>query len=321
MTTKEKVLEILQLSNTTVSGEKMAQVLAISRTSIWKAIKELEKAGYQIQHEATGYRLVAADVLSVKEIQQALLKPEWLEEIQVFNESVSTMIDAKKVAIESNPPTALFVADTQTAAKGRFGRPFFAKPSQGLYFSLLLNPYRSFEELPQYTVIMAVAIAQAIDKIAAVATEIKWVNDIYLNGKKICGILSEAMSDVETMQISHIIIGAGINFSIPQQDFAPEVQARATSIFPDGQTDCTRNQLMAEIINQFFTLLEEPQNAIKIYREKSFVLGKKVSFVKQGTTYEGLATSITNLGELVVDVDGAAMVLSSGEISLASIER
>lgn len=321
MSTKEKVLQLLKNSDEVLSGEKMAQTLAVSRTSIWKAIRNLEKSGYQIAHEANGYRLlVEADLLSAEVIHEQLTPEVPIEKIQILANSESTMLDARQATMTENPVTTLVVADTQNAARGRFGRPFAAQPSKGIYMSLLLNPQKAFAELPQYTVVMAVAVAQAIDKLAEKNTQIKWVNDIYLDGKKVCGILSEAMSDVETMQISHIIIGVGINVSIPPTDFAPDLQEKATSIFPDGQATIARNQLIAEVMNQFYYYLDRPAETITKYREKSFVLGKQVSYTRQGVEYVGKATGINDLGELIVAVDGQEQILSSGEISLSTIQ-
>lgn len=319
MSTKEKVLELLNNSQQVLSGEKMAQALEMSRTSIWKAIKELEKEGYNIAHEAKGYHLLPSDVLSEKEIRKELNVETPIEKIEIYSSSESTMKDARRLVAEDATETALIVADTQTAARGRFGRAFFAKPSQGIYLTLLLHPHQTFAELPQYTVVMAVAVASAIDKLAHVDTKIKWVNDIYLDGKKICGILSEAMSDIETQQIAHISIGIGLNFSIPQTEFEGDIQEKATSLFPDGKPTFTRNELISEIINQFFALLHA-KDTINKYREKSFVLGKTVSFSKQKKAFTGTAVGITDLGELVVDVDGQRQVLSSGEISLSKID-
>lgn len=321
MSTKEKVLQLLKNSEEVLSGEKMAQTLAVSRTSIWKAIKTLEKTGYQIAHEANGYRLlVEADLLDAQVIREQFTPEVSIEAIQVLANSESTQLDARQATMTENPVTTLVVADTQNAAKGRFGRPFAAQPSKGIYMSLLLNPQKVFAELPQYTVVMAVAVAKAIDKLAAKNTQIKWVNDIYLDGKKVCGILSEAMSDVETMQISHIIIGVGINVSIKQADFGPELQQKATSIFPDGQATFARNELIAEVMNQFYYYLDKPAETIRSYREKSFVLGKQVGFTRQGIDYVGKAVDITDLGELVVAINGQKQLLSSGEISLSAIQ-
>lgn len=321
MTTKEKVLDLLMTSDSILSGEKMAQDLAVSRTSVWKAIKTLEKEGFEITHEANGYRLEAApEHLSATGIRQLFTADNQIERVAVLKTSESTMKDAKKAAIEDHVEATLFVAETQTAAKGRFGRPFVAKPKEGIYLSLLLNPYKKFSELPQYTVVMAVAVVKAVEKLTGKQAQIKWVNDIYLDGRKICGILSEAMSDVNTMEIAHIIIGLGFNLAIPQTDFPDELQAKATSLFPDGKPTITRNQLIAEIMNQFFFYLNQPQITIDLYREHSFVLGKTVSYNRQNQTYVGTAVDINDLGELIVDLtDGSQQVLASGEISLATI--
>ena len=148
---------------------------------------------------------------------------------------------------------------------------------------------------------------------------IKWVNDIYMDGKKVCGILSEAVSDMESGRISHIIIGIGLNFSVPQNHFPADLQEKATSVFPDGQASITRNQLISKIWQKLFTYLSQPKKALDFYKEKSFVLGKTVSFNQKGTTYVGLAKEIGHHGELIVQTNEQEMSLSSGEISLTSI--
>jgi BirA family biotin operon repressor/biotin-[acetyl-CoA-carboxylase] ligase len=187
--------------------------------------------------------------------------------------------------------------------------------------SLLLNPNQSFEELPQYTLLAAVAVSLAIDEVTGRKTDIKWVNDIYLDGKKICGILSEATSDFETGRISHVVLGMGINFSIPPETFPDGLEKKASSLFPDGTAAVSRNQLIKLIWQNFFELLEGlPDNSyLKVYREKSFVLNKTVTFVQQGTTYSGVAKAISDTGELLVLTSEGMKVLSSGEISLQSI--
>jgi BirA family biotin operon repressor/biotin-[acetyl-CoA-carboxylase] ligase len=232
----------------------------------------------------------------------------------------STMKDAKLGAMNQQTTPALFLAETQTGGHGRFGRPFFCPRGQ-IYMSLLLNPNQSFEELPQYTLLAAVAVSLAIDEVTGRKTDIKWVNDIYLDGKKICGILSEATSDFETGRISHVVLGMGINFSIPPETFPDGLEKKASSLFPDGTAAVSRNQLIKLIWQNFFELLEGlPDNSyLKVYREKSFVLNKTVTFVQQGTTYSGVAKAISDTGELLVLTSEGMKVLSSGEISLQSI--
>ncbi|MBM7712258.1 biotin--[acetyl-CoA-carboxylase] ligase [Enterococcus xiangfangensis] len=317
MTTKEKVLARLKETQEVLSGEVLAQELAVSRTAIWKAIKELEKKGYRIQHLATGYRYQPSDILDAKEIQDQIRYPI---DVSVLETSDSTMKDAQLAVLAGEKSPLLIVADMQEAPHGRFDRPFFAAKQQGIYMSLLLKPNEQLHELPQYTILMAVAAAEAIDELLGVDSQIKWVNDIYLNEKKVAGILSEAMTDVESNSLKYIIIGMGINFSIPQEDYPTELQEKATSLFPDGQATTTRNQLIITIWNRFFDLLAEPTDFLASYRKKSFVLGKKITFKRKDRSYLGTAVAIADTGELIVDLGTEQIALSSGEISLSSIQ-
>lgn len=317
LTTKEKVLARLKAAEEILSGEALAQELGVSRTAIWKAIKELEKKGYQIQHLANGYRYQPSDILDAKEIQEHINQAV---DVTVLETSDSTMKDAQLAVMEGKKSPLLIVADMQKAPRGRFNRPFFAAKQQGIYMSLLLEPKEQLRELPQYTILMAVAVAEAIDELLGVESQIKWVNDIYLNHKKVVGILSEAMTDVETNSLKYIIIGMGINFSIPQENYPEELREKATSLFSDGKATTTRNQLIINIWNRFFDLLAEQTTYLDSYRKKSFVLGKKITFKRKDQLYLGTAVAITDIGELVVDLGDEKVTLSSGEISLSSIQ-
>lgn len=324
MSTKSQVLTLLmQKAPDFLSGEEMAQQLSLSRTAIWKAINELKKEGHTISSTRNkGYRIEKSDVLSVEGIRLNLWETTPNLAITVLDSSESTMKDAKLAALNNAPQHTLIVADMQETPKGRFGRPFFAKAGKGIYMSLLLRPNQNFEEMAQYTIIMAVAVSRAMDDIATVTTEIKWVNDIYLNGKKVCGILSEAMSDVESGQISNVIIGMGINFSIKQSEFPEDIQDKVISLFPDGDPVATRNELVASIWNHFYQILATlpQQDFLEDYRKRSFVLGKEVAFTQAGVDYHGVAKTINPQGELVVQLaDGQEKILSSGEISLNQI--
>lgn len=315
--TKQKILTILRQNKKIVSGEKLADTLGISRTAIWKAIRELEKKGYHIEHFPNGYRYLTSDVLEKELISNKMLPAS---SIFIKEETGSTMDDAKVAAMSQQSSPALFIAEKQLGGHGRFGRPFFS-PTGQIYMSLLLSPNQTFEELPQYTILAAVALSLAIDHYTGKNTQIKWVNDIYLDGKKICGILSEATSDFETGRINHVILGCGINFSIDPANFPERLQTKAGSIFPTGNPPVTRNQLIQLIWQYFFELLDDlpDKEYVEIYREKSFVLGKTVQFSQQGNTYSGKATQITDTGELIVQTNEGDKILSSGEISLKAI--
>ena len=317
MTTKQKVLNFLRQHPTTFSGEKLAQLIGVSRTAVWKAVRELEKDGYQIAHHANGYQYLPSDVLENQQLASNYLAPS---NIFLTDVTESTMKDAKLAAMSEQATPALFLAETQTGGHGRFGRPFFSPKGQ-VYMSLLLNPDQSFEELPQYTVLAAVAVALAIDEVTGKHSEIKWVNDIYLEGKKVCGILSEATSDFETGHIKHVILGMGINFSLLPEKFPADLRDKAGAIFPDEQPTTTRNHFIHLIWQNFFELLAAlpDEHYLAIYRQKSFVLGKTVEFTQQGVTYTGTATAISKLGELIVETPQGTKTLSSGEISLQAI--
>jgi BirA family biotin operon repressor/biotin-[acetyl-CoA-carboxylase] ligase len=227
--------------------------------------------------------------------------------------SESTMADAKNGLREGAKDKTLYISDTQNTARGRFGRPYFAQPGRGIYMTMLLRPELKLTELPQYTVLTAVALVQAIEKLTNQKPSIKWVNDIFIGEKKICGILSEGIPDTETGKITGVSIGIGLNFSIA--DFPENLADIATSLFADGQASITRNALIAEIWSQFFALIDT--DFISIYRAHLLVLGKPVSFIKQGTRISGTAIDITDTGKLIVEEpNGAKHILSSGEISL-----
>ncbi|MDT2757503.1 biotin--[acetyl-CoA-carboxylase] ligase [Enterococcus asini] len=319
MSTKEKLLALVKATSGIYSGEKLAQELQVSRTAVWKAIRELEKAGYRFEHTANGYRYLPSDVLEASEVLSGL--PENLA-VEITESSESTMKDAKLAFAAGASAPRLFITETQQGGHGRFGRPFFSPKGQGIYMTLLLAPNQSFDELPQYTLLAAVAVCRAIEELTDEDCQIKWVNDIYLHGKKLVGILSEATSDFESGTIASVSIGMGINFSIPQSDFPKELQAKATSLFAYETSTITRNQLIQKVWQHFFALVENLPNMdyLEEYRKRSFVLGKKVSFTLQKQHYQGVATAITDEGQLVVQTDTGLITLNSGEISLESIQ-
>lgn len=182
--------------------------------------------------------------------------------------------------------------------------------------SLHLKPNVPFEEIKPYTLMVASSIVKAISRLTGIETDIKWVNDIYYNGKKIAGILTEAISSVETGLITDVIIGVGINFYIT--DFPKAISQKAGSLF-SSQPTITRNELITEIWKLFLTIPEK--DLVKVYKEKSLVLNKQVTFSENDIEFSGLAIDITNQGHLLVKLDnGQEKLLRSGEISLSSWE-
>lgn len=311
MKTYEKIYNYLQNKDDYISGETLAKEFELSRTAIWKAIKTLEEKGVKIDSvKKRGYKIISGDLLLPEVIAKELKIP-----VTINEKSESTQLDAKN-NMEFDKQSHLYLAPSQEKAKGRFGRQFFASKQGGIYMSLHLKPNVPFEEIKPYTLMVASSVVKAISRLTGIETDIKWVNDIYYNGKKIAGILTEAISSVETGLITDVIIGVGINFYIT--DFPKAISQKAGSLF-SSQPTITRNELITEIWKLFLTIPEK--DLVKVYKEKSLVLNKQVTFSENDIEFSGLAIDITNQGHLLVKLDnGQEKLLRSGEISLSSWE-
>ncbi|HEM6081922.1 TPA: bifunctional biotin--[acetyl-CoA-carboxylase] ligase/biotin operon repressor BirA [Streptococcus suis] len=310
MKTYQKIYLLLKEKDDYISGEDLAQELGISRTSIWKAIRQLEAHGLTIEAARNrGYKLAEGDLLLPDLISQELQLP-----VHLNTDSDSTQLDAKQGIEAGHTSPALYLAPHQNKAKGRFGRPFYASKSGGIYMSLRLSPNVPFLEFKPYTILAAAAVVRAIQSLCDLDVQIKWVNDIYLGQKKVAGILTEAISSMENQRVTDVIIGVGINVHI--DDFPKELQQAAGNLF-DDQPPFTRNQLITAIWKAF--LETDEKDLIALYKEKSLVVGQQVSFVENQVEFKGKAIAVTDTGNLVIQLDnGKAKIISSGEISLTS---
>ncbi|HFI0564033.1 TPA: bifunctional biotin--[acetyl-CoA-carboxylase] ligase/biotin operon repressor BirA [Streptococcus suis] len=310
MKTYQKIYLLLKEKDDYISGEDLAQELGISRTSIWKAIRQLEAHGLTIEAARNrGYKLAEGDLLLPDLIAEELQLP-----VHLKADSDSTQLDAKQGIEAGHKSPALYLAPHQNKAKGRFGRPFYASKSGGIYMSLRLSPNVPFLEFKPYTILAAAAVVKAIQSLCDLDVQIKWVNDIYLGQKKVAGILTEAISSMENQRVTDVIIGVGINVHI--DDFPKELQQSAGNLF-DDQPPFTRNQLITAIWKAF--LETDEKELIALYKEKSLVVGQQVSFVENQVEFRGTAIAVTDTGNLVIQLDnGKAKIISSGEISLTS---
>lgn len=312
MSVKQNVIALLEENRSKViSGQELANQLHVSRAAIWKAIKTLKEEGYNI--EATpnkGYVLLEnSDVLSKQGIAYYLT-----EEIDIFSYKTidSTNTQMKKLAINGGKNHSVIVSEEQSAGRGRFGRSFYSPAQKEVYMSVLLKTGDSLQNATMITIKTAVAVRRAIAKLYDIEVAIKWVNDLYYRGKKVCGILSEAISDFESGMIEAIIIGIGINVST--DNFPLEIASIATSL---GLQEANRNQFIAEILNQLFAIIDEDfKLVLNEYRMASCVLHKQITFNQKGEQFTGLVREINDLGNLVVSSNGAEMVLTAGEVSI-----
>ena len=210
--------------------------------------------------------------------------------------------------------TVLAVAMEQTAGRGRSGKSFYSPDSGGLYMSLLIHPRISFEDVSSVTAKVCVSVCKSIEKITGISTEIKWVNDLYLNGKKVCGILCEAINDYKSNITESIIIGVGLN--VTTQSFPEDLQGIAGSL---GIEEINRDELIAEITNGLLSIEfgSLSANELSFYRDRSCVLGKTINYFINGQKNTAEAVTIDGSGGLVVkNINGEVLTLTSGEISV-----
>ena len=293
-----------------ISGEEMARHFSVTRASIWKHIKNLEKDGYKFEASTNkGYK-IKNEILFSEEILKNLSPLKFSNiKCEVFEEINSTSTYAK--SIENQKGLTIISANSQTMGRGRHGKEFFSPKGTGVYTSLLFS-FENYFRHNLYTVTAAVAISNVIESLFGIETKIKWVNDIYFQKKKICGILTEGTYNFETGQMENIILGFGIN--ITTQTFPEQIENVATSI---GVKNANRNIVIAKIVNEFFTLMEKPkEEVINSYKKHSLLLGKEISFIQDGKTVTATATDINTDGNLICVSLGKSYTLTAGEISI-----
>ncbi len=323
MTVKESVLLLLeQQKGEFLSGQEIADKIFVTRASVWKAIKALQSEGYSIEAVTNrGYAIrQAPDVLSSVMIKAGLKEPYKSLEIKTEKSVDSTNTKLKYEVDLTKEKDKVLLAEEQTGGRGRLGRAFFSPNGTGLYMSLLLHPKISNDQGGLLTTAAAAAVAIAIEKISGESAEIKWVNDIWVRGKKVAGILTEASASLEAGHLEYAIVGIGINVVEPQEGFPEELQDIAGAIFSkDVQRENLRNQLAVEILNQFmeyYTHLEE-KPFLQEYKKRSFVVGKDIRVIKINNVRKAKALEVDDFFQLKVQYeDGSIETLSSGEISI-----
>ncbi len=320
MSVKNDVLQILEKNKgNSISGQELAENLGVSRTAVWKAINSLKKDGFIIEGVSNkGYSLsISSDVLSSEGIR-LYLNDDFKEiPITVYKSINSTNTEAKLMIMNNEVHGTVIVSEEQLSGRGRMGREFYSPSESGIYLSIILKPNLNTTDSVLITTAAAVAVSIAIEKVTGVVTQIKWVNDIYLNDKKVCGILTEAVTDMESGTISSIVVGIGLN--VKTEYFPKELENTAGSILQAKENKFVRNQLTAEIINNLLSMVKDlsSRKFIEIYKERSMILGERVRFYKDNQWREGYAQDIDSNGGLIIfHDDGHKEILNSGEITL-----
>ena len=325
MSTVEKLLELLKNNReTSLSGQKIGDAIGISRSAVWKAVEQLRNEGFEIESRPhVGYRLLSVpDLLSESEIGRYISSPC---DLSVYDTVDSTLRIAAEYPLGSKP--LYIAADCQTAGRGRLGRSFASPSGSGLYLTLAFRPEFEINKALYVTMAAAVAAAKAIEKVCGISPEIKWVNDLFYKGRKICGILTEAKTSLEVGHIDSLLIGIGIN-CFPGG--LPEELSNIAGSISDVPGSFSRNKLAAEVFNQLTEIIKnlESKEFMDDYRSRCFILGKNISVHPHlnGDAVRAHAIDIDENGGLVVtylegDKAGQTDTLTTGEVSVRPDEN
>lgn len=320
---KAEILKMLRETDGYVSGQELCNKFGVSRTAVWKAINQLKENGYEIEAvQNKGYHLLSAPDIMNKTELESIHATEWAGcEIYYFDSIDSTNTKAKELAEEGHPSGTLVVADRQTAGKGRRGRSWESPTGIGIFMTLMLKPEINPNNASMLTLVAAMATTRAIRRVTGVPAMIKWPNDIVMNGKKVCGILTEMSAQFD--YINHIVIGIGIN--VHNEDFSEEIAKTASSLYLESGQHIHRASLIEAFLEEFedvyaeYLKTEDMEGLQKEYDAMLVNRGRQVRVLDPKEPFEGKAMGITKKGELIVDTWESRKLVSSGEVSVRGI--
>lgn len=312
------------------SGQVLCEKLGVSRQAIWKNILQLKEAGYQIESQPKkGYRLLeSADRLVGADIESRLAPDCLCLRVECLETVDSTNTRAKQLAELGEPEGTLVVAEEQTAGKGRRGRGWASEPGIGIWMSLILRPQLKPQQAASVTLVAAMAVAKGIRECCGLETGIKWPNDVVINGKKVCGILTETSSEPD--YIHYAVPGIGINANTPE--FPEELRDRATSIYLETGKKTDRNALIAAVMNAFsdyyrryletadLSLLKDEYDAMLVNMNREvLILYGMVEDADPEKSEKGVAKGIAPSGALLVETEAGLKEVLSGEVSVRGV--
>ena len=320
---KAEILALLRESDDYISGQELCRRFGVTRSAVWKAVGQLKKEGYEIEAvQNRGYKLVKAEVYGESELRSRI-RTVWAgSELHFYRITGSTNLLAKQAGEEDAPHGALFVADEQTAGRGRRGRSWQSPPGANIYFTILLRPDFAPDQASMLTLVMAHSVACAIHRLTGLEPSIKWPNDVLLEGKKVCGILTEM--SVEREYIHYVVCGVGIN--VVSQDFPEGIREHAIAVEEVYGQAVSKGALLQYVMKDFerdydafvaagdLTPLLESYNGILVNRDR------RVRVLDPKGEWEGIARGINAGGELLVeDIEGGIQNIFAGEVSVRGI--
>lgn len=321
---KEEILRLLRSADGYISGQELCNRFGVSRTAVWKAINQLKEAGYEIEAQQNkGYKLMAAPDLMTEAEIKSLMHTEWVaKEVLYFDTIDSTNTKAQELAEKGYPSGTLVVADKQESGKGRRGRSWVSPSGTGIFMTLMIKPDINPNNASMLTLVAALAVAKAITSVTGEEALIKWPNDIVVNSKKVCGILTEMNAQFD--YINHIVVGIGIN--VHNESFPEEISQMASSLMIEaGGKRFHRAQIIAETMSyfeQYYDTFLKTQDLSALVREYDELLvnrNKSVRVLDPKEPFDGKAMGITSKGELIVDTWESRKLVSSGEVSVRGI--
>lgn len=321
---KEEILRLLRSADGYISGQELCNRFGVSRTAVWKAINQLKEAGYEIEAQQNkGYKLMAAPDLMTEAEIKSLMHTDWVAKGVLYFDTIdSTNTKAQELAEKGYPSGTLVVADKQESGKGRRGRSWVSPSGTGIFMTLMIKPDINPNNASMLTLVAALAVAKAITSVTGEEALIKWPNDIVVNGKKVCGILTEMNAQFD--YINHIVVGIGIN--VHNESFPEEISQMASSLMIEaGGKRFHRAQIIAETMlyfEQYYDTFLKTQDLSALVREYDELLvnrNKSVRVLDPKEPFDGKAMGITPKGELIVDTWESRKLVSSGEVSVRGI--
>ncbi len=335
MSVKSEILTKLEnAKGTPLSGEEMANSIGCTRAAVWKAIKELQTSGYTIEAvNNKGYTLrQSGDIISKEYIEAELKKANIEIELDVRDQVDSTNTQLKALASAGKKTDMIMISAEQTAGRGRRGRAFYSPAGSGVYISFLLHPTCDITQAANLTTLAVTAEAEAIEAVTGVPVDIKWVNDILVDGKKISGILTEASTSMEDGSLEYVVPGIGINVYAPENGFPEELKeiAGAISYEAIGSIENFKNRILSEFIIRFMKYYRDfpSPSYIESYKKRCVAIGKEVTLLTPDHTPRPIVdgqpdrthAKVLDINEachlLVEYNDGYREYLNSGEISI-----
>ncbi len=321
---KTEILKLLRKADGYVSGQQICEQLDVSRTAVWKVIRQLKEEGYQIEAVRNrGYRIVEVpDVLTGEELK-SLMQTQWAgRNIVYYPETDSTNLRIRELGDAGAPHGTLAVADMQTSGRGRRGRTWESPPGSSIYMSILLRPDIIPGAAPMLTLVMACSVAEGISDCENVDVRIKWPNDVIAGGKKLVGILTEMSTQID--YINHVTIGVGINVNMTE--FPENIRDTATSLRLETGHKVRRAPLIAAIMKRFeenyavFLKTQDMSGLMEKYSGMLINLDRDVLVLGAEDSYKAHALGIDRQGELIVRrEDGTEEKIYAGEVSVRGV--